>query len=100
MMSGHDGKARHPRQRGNQRWPDRMNVQYARPSYRSMNHPQNRMRDCFQTFPSWRPARRLDHILTSASLEVHDVHVLDHVLSDHLPIAMDIMLPEDLDIAA
>jgi len=53
-----------------------------------------------KTFPSWRPARKLDHILTSASLEVHDVHVLDHVLSDHLPIAMDIMLPDDLDIAA
>ena len=53
-----------------------------------------------KTFPSWRPARKLDHILTSASLEVHDVHVLDHLLSDHLPIAMDIMLPDDLDIAA
>lgn len=48
-----------------------------------------------KTFPSWRPARTLDHILTSPSLYVHDVHVLQHLLSDHLPIAMEITLPDD-----
>lgn len=48
------------------------------------------------TYPSWKPARRLDHIFTSPSLQVHDVHVLDHRLSDHLPIAMEISLPPDL----
>ena len=47
-----------------------------------------------KTFPSWRPARTLDHILTSPSLHVHDVHVLQHLLSDHLPIAMEITLPD------
>lgn len=53
-----------------------------------------------KTYPSWKPARRIDHILASPSLEVHDVHVLDHILSDHLPIAMEISLPADMEIAA
>jgi endonuclease/exonuclease/phosphatase family metal-dependent hydrolase len=53
-----------------------------------------------KTFPSWRPARTIDHILTSPSLYVHDVHVLQHLLSDHLPIAMEIGLPESFSIAA
>ena len=53
-----------------------------------------------KTYPSWKPARRIDHILASPTLEVHDVHVLDHMLSDHLPIAMEISLPADMDIAA
>jgi len=53
-----------------------------------------------KTFPSWRPARVIDHILTSPSLHVHDVHVLQHMLSDHLPIAMEIILPEKLHLAA
>ncbi|WP_455203746.1 endonuclease/exonuclease/phosphatase family protein [Kaarinaea lacus] len=53
-----------------------------------------------KTFPSWKPSRRLDHIFTSPSLEVHDVHVLDHMLSDHLPIAMELSLPVDFQLAA
>jgi len=53
-----------------------------------------------KTYPSWRPARTLDHILTSASLDVHDVHVLQHLHSDHLPIAMELTLPNNFIIAA
>jgi endonuclease/exonuclease/phosphatase family metal-dependent hydrolase len=53
-----------------------------------------------KTFPSWRPARTIDHILTSPSLYVHDVHVLQHLLSDHLPLAMEIGLPESFSLAA
>jgi endonuclease/exonuclease/phosphatase family metal-dependent hydrolase len=53
-----------------------------------------------KTFPSWRPARKIDHILTSPSIHVEDVHVLQHMLSDHLPIAMDIVLPEHVNLAA
>jgi endonuclease/exonuclease/phosphatase family metal-dependent hydrolase len=53
-----------------------------------------------KTFPSWRPARTIDHILTSPTLQVHDVHVLQHVLSDHLPIAMEIGLPDEFHLAA
>ncbi|WP_455207073.1 endonuclease/exonuclease/phosphatase family protein [Kaarinaea lacus] len=53
-----------------------------------------------KTFPSWRPQRTIDHILASPSLEIYDVHVLDHLLSDHLPIAMEIQLPSGLELAA
>jgi len=42
----------------------------------------------------------LDHILTSSSLQVHDVHVMQHLHSDHLPIAMEISLPDKFHIAA
>ena len=52
------------------------------------------------TFPSWRPARRFDHILVSESLEMVDSRVLDYPLSDHLPISVDIRLPERVDFAA
>lgn len=52
------------------------------------------------TFPSWRPERRFDHILVSDSLEMVDSQVLDYPLSDHLPIAVDILLPARLELAA
>lgn len=45
------------------------------------------------SYPSWQPRRALDHILLSQTLEVADVHVLDHLFSDHLPIAVDLPLP-------
>jgi len=51
------------------------------------------------TFPSWRPARKLDYILVTPSLIVKNVRVLKHAFSDHLPIAVDIALPEDVHIA-
>jgi len=51
------------------------------------------------TFPSWRPARRFDHILVSESIEVRSSKVLDYPLSDHLPIAVDIVVPDTVDLA-
>lgn len=45
------------------------------------------------SYPSWQPRRALDHILLSQTLEAADVHVLDHLFSDHLPIAVDLPLP-------
>lgn len=48
------------------------------------------------TFPSWRPQRNIDHILVTPTLQVDSAHVLNVPLSDHLPIAMDITLPESL----
>jgi endonuclease/exonuclease/phosphatase family metal-dependent hydrolase len=45
------------------------------------------------SYPSWQPRRALDHILLSDSLEAEDVRVLDHLFSDHLPIAVDVRLP-------
>ncbi len=50
------------------------------------------------TFPSWQPDRQLDHILVSPSITVERVEVLDHVYSDHLPIAMRVRLPEELNL--
>jgi endonuclease/exonuclease/phosphatase family metal-dependent hydrolase len=50
--------------------------------------------DCeLKTFPSWRPARNLDHILVSPELRIKAAAVLDYALSDHLPISMEIELP-------
>ncbi|WP_375740838.1 endonuclease/exonuclease/phosphatase family protein [Pseudomonas boanensis] len=48
------------------------------------------------TFPSWRPQRCLDHILLSSSLTLERVSVLSESISDHLPVAVDIRLPDEL----
>jgi endonuclease/exonuclease/phosphatase family metal-dependent hydrolase len=53
--------------------------------------------DCgLKTFPSWRPRRNLDHILVSALLHIDGARVIDYPLSDHLPISVDLVLPEGL----
>jgi endonuclease/exonuclease/phosphatase family metal-dependent hydrolase len=51
------------------------------------------------TFPSWRPRRNIDHILVSPSIAVDSVRVLNHAITDHLPVAMDITLPADATMA-
>jgi len=48
------------------------------------------------TFPSWRPRRAIDYILISASLKAERSFVLPLQLSDHLPIAVDLALPDEL----
>ncbi|HBG95254.1 MAG TPA: endonuclease [Chromatiaceae bacterium] len=51
--------------------------------------------DCeLKTFPSWRPQRNLDHILTSSELGISAARVLDYALSDHLPLSMEVVLPD------
>ena len=45
------------------------------------------------TFPSWKPQRCLDHILISSELEIANMSVLPISISDHLPVSMDIILP-------
>lgn len=52
------------------------------------------------TFPSWSPDRQLDHILVSPSIQVENVSVLTHTFSDHLPIAMQVIVPEQVGMAA
>lgn len=52
------------------------------------------------TFPSWRPVRRIDHILVSESLEVRNAQVLDYPLSDHLPVCIELVIPERVHLAA
>lgn len=48
------------------------------------------------TFPSWRPAHNIDHIIVSPSLTIESVEVVDCTHSDHRPVAMEIGLPESL----
>lgn len=48
------------------------------------------------TFPSWRPSMQLDHILVSPGIRVHSLRALPMNYSDHLPLAMDIELPDEL----
>lgn len=50
------------------------------------------------TFPSWRPQHHIDHILVTSELEVIKAKPLKHVCSDHLPIMMEVKLPENLEI--
>lgn len=51
------------------------------------------------TFPSWRPRRNIDHIFVSPSIEVESLAVLNHTISDHLPIAMEVTLPAEVALA-
>lgn len=50
------------------------------------------------TFPSWRPNRNIDHILVTPTLQVHHVRVLDCAVSDHLPVSMELSLPEGVEL--
>jgi len=51
------------------------------------------------TFPSWRPLKKLDHILVSKALRVENPKVVDCSMSDHLPIGIDVLVPSEVDIA-
>jgi endonuclease/exonuclease/phosphatase family metal-dependent hydrolase len=42
------------------------------------------------TYPSWRPAITLDHVLVTPSLMIRSCDVLDCHLSDHRPLAVRI----------
>ena len=48
------------------------------------------------TFPSWQPKRSLDHILISLSLRVNRFGVINLPISDHLPVSVEIQLPESV----
>lgn len=52
------------------------------------------------TFPSWRPIRKIDHILVSDALKVRTARVLNYPLSDHLPIYVELDLPDAIRRAA
>lgn len=52
------------------------------------------------TFPSWRPIRRIDHILVSNTLQVENAKVVEYPLSDHLPIGIDVIVPNGMRLAA
>ncbi|ASK35702.1 endonuclease/exonuclease/phosphatase family protein [Alloalcanivorax mobilis] len=49
----------------------------------------------FHTYPSWAPDRHIDHILAAPELKVRHSRVLtDCRLSDHLPLATEIVIPD------
>lgn len=48
------------------------------------------------TFPSWQPNRMLDHILVTPGIKIHHVSALSFYCSDHLPMAMEVELPETI----
>lgn len=50
------------------------------------------------TFPSWRPRRNIDHILVTPTVEVARAEVLNYPLSDHLPISMEVVLPQGVEL--
>ena len=52
------------------------------------------------TFPSWSPNRNIDHILVTPELEVHQCHVVKHAHTDHLPSAMEVVVPEEIRLTA
>lgn len=52
--------------------------------------------DVLHTYPSWRPERNIDHILVSRELVVDKCQVLNQAHSDHLPIAMELILPQSV----
>lgn len=52
-----------------------------------------------KTFPSWRPQKNIDHILVTPGLAISNVQVLRQTFSDHLPIALDVSLPDTIDFA-
>jgi len=47
-----------------------------------------------ETFPSWKPKKKLDHFLVSPDILVNTASVLDIGLSDHLPIMLDIFMDD------
>lgn len=47
-----------------------------------------------KTYPSWAPNRTLDHFLVSESIRVTDTWTPDFSLSDHLPVALELSLPQ------
>ncbi len=53
-----------------------------------------------KTFPSWRPTRKLDYILVSSSLAIENFGVLNEAYSDHLPVSMDIIVPNAIQLVA
>ena len=48
------------------------------------------------TFPSWRPRRAIDHILTTPGIHIERLWTLPHPVSDHLPLAARVRLSDPL----
>lgn len=53
-----------------------------------------------QTFPSWRPRWHIDHILVSESIQIERTYIPHWLYSDHLPIAMEVVVPGEVTLPA
>jgi len=45
------------------------------------------------TYPSWKPERDIDHFLVSKGIIIKKANVIDFALSDHLPMAIEAVIP-------
>ena len=50
--------------------------------------------DDLHTFPSWQPYRNIDHIMVTPEIRISKTQVLNESLSDHLPIMVEICIPD------
>lgn len=50
------------------------------------------------TFPSWKPCRKLDYILVSHGIHVNHAQVVKRAVSDHLPVAIEVTVPDGVQI--
>ena len=48
------------------------------------------------TFPSWQPKHQYDHILVSPLIEIISETILPDPISDHLPVALEVSIPESI----
>lgn len=46
------------------------------------------------TFPSWRPQRAIDHVLTTGALVCDNMRAMPAALSDHLALSVELQVPE------
>ncbi len=44
------------------------------------------------TYPSWKPCRDIDHVLVSEGITIRKAHVVDFAMSDHLPLAIEVLI--------
>nr|WP_242472497.1 endonuclease/exonuclease/phosphatase family protein [Ectothiorhodospira mobilis] len=47
-----------------------------------------------KTYPSWRPMHAFDHILVTPGLGLRGVHVYNLNYSDHLPVGVEVVVPD------
>ena len=48
------------------------------------------------TYPSWKPVKQCDHILLSPGMVIKNYRILDESISDHLPVELEVLLPESI----
>jgi len=52
--------------------------------------------DNLHTYPSWQPMHNIDHIMVTPGIGLNNVKVMDTSISDHLPIMVEVTVPDNL----